>query len=63
MNTQLVDVAVFWGVFLTYFASSSAVSYVQFKLVNVAATILVLWIQSMVIQSQIICKRASFIKK
>ena len=37
---------------LTYFASCSTVSCVNFKLVNVATTILFLFIQKMVVQSQ-----------
>ena len=49
MNTQLPSL---WCLFSTYFASNFTAFYVKFKLVNIATLILLLWIHSMVIQSQ-----------
>ena len=46
MNTKLVDIVmVSFFLIQNIFASCSTVSYVKFKLVNVATTILFLWIQ------------------
>ena len=44
MNKQFVDIALVFFFNLKYFTSFSTVSYVKFKLVNVATTILFLWI-------------------